>query len=631
MANERNNENLIRDALRDHGYYGADTIDVAEQTPRSEILKRLLKNASKQGGQGIGSPEFIITSSEDDDVVCIVECKADPKKHESAALDRPKGFAADGVLHYARFLAREFHVLAIASSGESVKDWRVSTYLWPKGEETHRLLTAPSGAALDRIVSWADYQSAFRFDPKVKRRRLDELLEISRTMHDFMRDHAKLTESEKPLLVSGTLIALMNKPFRTAYSSYRPEKLQDAWLQAIQNEIEEADIPQAKKKNISQPYSTIAVHPELAKPTTSFPKGPLHELIRKLDQDVVPLMDIYEGYDVVGSFYGEFLKYTGGDKKSLGIVLTPRHITELFCQLAQVTKRDVVVDTCAGTGAFLISAMARMLDQTTTEDEAIDIRQNRLIGIENQPNMYALAASNMLLRGDGKANLYQGSCFDEPVVTAVKEHRRDSTEPLGKLRPTVGLINPPYAQKGERLQELDFVETMLDTLAPGGIGIAIVPISCATGTAGKRSLLTKHRLEAVMSMPPELFHPVGVVTCAMVFKAHYPHGDYPDHKSWFGYWREDGFIKTKHKGRIDGGDWNQIRQRWVDMFVNRREIVGESVLEHVGPEDEWVAEAYMKTDYSELTEERFMEVLTEYSVFALRTELNATEAITDED
>lgn len=619
MANERDNENLVRDALRLHGYYHEGTLEVAEQQPRSEALKRLLRTASKSGGTGIGSPEFIITSTEDDDVVCLVECKASTRHHASPSLDRPKDFAADGVLHYASFLAREFHVVAIASSGETENNWTVSTYLWPKGEDTHRILAAPSGAKLDKIVPWSDYQSAFRFDPEVKRHRLDELLEVSRTMHEFMRDHAKLTESEKPLLVSGTLIALMNKPFRASYPTYTPDKLQEAWLGTIQSEIEEADIPQAKRKNISQPYSSIAVHPELSRPTASFPKGPLYELIRKLDHDVVPLIDIYNDYDVVGSFYGEFLKYTGGDKKALGIVLTPRHITELFCQLAQVTKQDIVVDTCAGTGGFLIAAMGRMLRQVSTEEEATDIRQNRLIGVENQPNMYALAASNMILRGDGKANLYQGSSFDPPIIKALKDHRRDETEEPGSMRPTVGLINPPYSQKGERLQELDFVETMLDTLAPGGTGVAIVPISTATGTAGKTSLLRKHRLEAVMSMPPELFHPVGVVTCTMVFTAHAPHDDYPDHKSWFGYWRDDGFIKTKHKGRIDAGGWREIQSHWVDMFVNRREIVGESVLQRVGPDDEWVAEAYMETDYASLTKSDLIEAMRDYALFDLRT------------
>lgn len=68
-------------------------------------------------------------------------------------------------------------------------------------------------------------------------------------------------------------------------------------------------------------------------------------------------MTAEEGTDILGHFYGEFLKYTGGDKKALGIVLTPRHITELFALIANVNKKSTVLDICAGTGGFLVSAM----------------------------------------------------------------------------------------------------------------------------------------------------------------------------------------------------------------------------------------------------------------------------------
>ena len=36
------------------------------------------------------------------------------------------------------------------------------------------------------------------------------------------------------------------------------------------------------------------------------------------------------------------------------------------------------------------------------------------------------------------------------------------------------------------------------------------------------ALLSKHTLMGVFSMPAELFHPVGVITCVMVFDAHSP-------------------------------------------------------------------------------------------------------------
>ncbi|MGO1318079.1 MAG: N-6 DNA methylase, partial [Cellulomonadaceae bacterium] len=101
-----------------------------------------------------------------------------------------------------------------------------------------------------------------------------------------------------------------------------------------------------------------------------------------------------------------------------------------------------------------------------TEAEVEDIKKNRLIGVEQSPSMYALGASNMILRGDGKANLHQGSCFDTAISAAVKKHKAN-----------VGMINPPYAKTKEDLHELRFVEQMLDSLAPGGTGIAIVPVT----------------------------------------------------------------------------------------------------------------------------------------------------------
>lgn len=43
------------------------------------------------------------------------------------------------------------------------------------------------------------------------------------------------------------------------------------------------------------------------------------------------------------------MSYSGGDGQTLGIVLTPKHITELFCELAQLKPTDKVIDPCCGT------------------------------------------------------------------------------------------------------------------------------------------------------------------------------------------------------------------------------------------------------------------------------------------
>ena len=57
-----------------------------------------------------------------------------------------------------------------------------------------------------------------------------------------------------------------------------------------------------------------------------------------------------------------------GDKKGLGIVITPKHITELFVDIANIDKDDVVFDNCCGTASFLISAMKKMTDEAGNDE-----------------------------------------------------------------------------------------------------------------------------------------------------------------------------------------------------------------------------------------------------------------------
>ncbi|WP_298481065.1 N-6 DNA methylase [uncultured Maribacter sp.] len=605
--NERITENLVRDILRDLNFYDIDHIIVEEQKSQIEEIKKLLRGASKTGKGGIGAPEFIISTNETPDFLIVFECKADVKKHSSQNLDRPVDYAVDGVLHYAKKLSKSYNVIAVAVSGQSKSGLKISNFLIPKGSKIHKPLVNRDETEIKNIVSLENYIEHGTFDPEVAKNRHDDLMAFSRELHNFMRDNARLTESEKPLLVSGTLIALKNKAFAKSFDEYKPEELQREWMRVIKEEFKKAKIPHSKEYSMTQPYSSIAVHPNLGKAQKKFPKGVLYELIKMLNEKVWPFISIYHDFDVVGQFYGEFLKYTGGDKKALGIVLTPRHITELFSLMANVQKNSKVLDICAGTGGFLISAMHQMFKKAETKEEKEYIKSEGLIGIENQPHMYALAASNMILRGDGKANLHQGSCFDEAITKEVTKHNCN-----------IGFLNPPYSQSDEDLHELVFVNHMLNCLTTGATGIVILPVALSVTTHPFRyDLLKNHTLDAVMSMPTELFYPVGAVPCIMVFKAKIPHKE-NNKKTWFGYWKDDGFSKTKHKGRIDpNNNWESIRDSWVESYRNREVIAGQSVLQHVSEEDEWCAEAYMETDYSKMTKDYFANEVKKYQSFKL--------------
>ena len=606
MPNEKLTENLVRDLLTSKGYRNEPGLHLEEQDSTNETIKGLLKNASKRGGTGMGRPEFIIHHDTFSSLVIVIECKASVSKHRSQdGRSKPVDYAVDGVLHYAKFLSSKFNVIAIAVSGETSAELTISTFLWVRGENepkpfnTAPALSTASTTPITTILSFEEFKTHAFFNRELKIAQEAEVNVFARELHVFMREYARLSETEKPLLVSGILLALTSNTFpQSVYENANPVELPDVLYQAIDRVINQAEIPDAKKHAMTQPYSFIKVHPELAKEQT------LKRIIRDIDDKVRPFITVYHNLDVVGKFYGEFLKYTGGDKKGLGIVLTPHHITALFARLAELQAQDVVLDVCTGTGGFLISAMYEMWSKAQSDEQKEWVKKHGLIGIEQQANMFALCASNMVLRGDGKANLYQGSYLVPEIQQKVKQ-----------ANPRVALINPPYAQKGEGLSELEFIKNTLDMLRPNGLCFAIVPMSCAIApNPMKAKLMEKHTLRAVMSMPDDLFYPVGVVSCIIVFEAHRPHPT--GFQSWFGYWKDDGYIKTKNDGRCDKKNrWNEIEKQWLGDFKNQVVAPSRSVKKEVGANDEWCAEAYMETDYSTITKEDFEAELKKYVLF----------------
>lgn len=133
--------------------------------------------------------------------------------------------------------------------------------------------------------------------------------------------------------------------------------------------------------------------------------------------------------------------------------------------------------------------------------------------------------------------------------------------------------------------------------------------------------MQKHTLEAVFSMPAELFNPSSnTVTAIVVLKAHVSHPD--DYETYFGYWRDDGFIKIKNLGRIDANNkWEKIKSEWIYNYRNKKEVKGQSIKQHVNSEDEWCAEAYMETDYSSLSESDFIKHVKNYTLFRIKEDL----------
>ncbi|MGD0459507.1 MAG: N-6 DNA methylase [Terriglobia bacterium] len=615
--NERITEGLLRSRLTEFKYFENRALTIEEQKSNNPAIARLLKTASKSG-EGLGKPEFIIQTTDDPEFIAIVECKADPKKHATSDFSNPKDYALDGALHYAKHLCRSFNVLAIAVSGQTENELVVSCYVVRKGAYNSAApLKDKFGKIVAAILPFADYFDLYVYDPLVHAQKERSVLDFSRELHNFIRDYAHLSDAEKPLIVSGILLALKDDVYYKTYSTYPDSRLPQYTLDTIKAVVDGQDIPHSKKLGIKQQYGFIQTHTKLVDRERSISMSPLRKIVDDLKERVFPFVSIYQDYDIVGRFYNEFLRYSGGDGK-LGIILTPKHVTELFSELAQVGCEDTVLDPCCGTSGFLISAMNRMIRDCNGDSDRIRrVKRYGLIGIESQPKMFALAASNMILRGDGSCQLFEGSCFNESIVRDIqnlKELNRKGQEKAN--RPNVGFINPPYSLKGEGLSELQFVKTMLDYLDRGGTGIAIVPIGCVIENSDlKRQLLQSHTLEAVISMPDDLFGKnATVVSCVLIFTAHKKH---PETKSsWFSRMKDDGFVTLKHIGRVDHYNrWGKIRTKLVADFQNRQEEPGVSILKPVRADDEWCAEAYIETDYGKLSDQDYEHSVRDYLTF----------------
>ena len=596
MFNERKTETIFRSRLQDAGNYHSADVRVEEQKSDFPRIHKLLRSASKKG-DGAGYPDFIVSSEKRSDFLVIIECKADETKHVSEEGNRYAHYAVDGVLLYADFLSKEFDVLAIAVSGQTESSLRISHYLQLRGSS--KAIEFP----LTEILHFDEYYEQVAHSEIKTQQDFGSLLAYSRELNEELRE-AKIKEAHRGLLICGILVALGNEAFRKSFAAQNTARhLADSLVNAILNEFRSADLPENRVSNLRGAFSFIRQNTTLTSDKNFF-----IGLVEEIDAKVNTFIRTYKYHDALGQFYVQFLRYANNDK-GLGIVLTPPHVADLFADLADVNTHSVVYDNCCGTAGLLIAAMKRMLSGNTLSNETKGkIKTDQLIGIEFQDDIYALAVSNMVIHGDGKTNILLGDCFEK--AKWIKKH----------YKPNVGLLNPPYKTK---MMEFEFVLNNLEVLEVGGTCVAIIPLSCVIGYTSKlvdlkRRILEHHTLEAVMSMPAGIFDDskVGVVTCIVVITAHKPHP--PGRKTWFGYWRDDGYVKTKHMGRIDmKGQWPEIKERWLDAFRNREVVDRQSVTVEVGPRDEWCAEAYFETDYSTLTESDFEDAIKKYVAYRI--------------
>lgn len=337
------------------------------------------------------------------------------------------------------------------------------------------------------------------------------------------------------------------------------------------------------------------------------------------------------GQDLLNLFFVTFNKYVGKEDKNQAF--TPDHITDFMASILEVNRHSKVLDPTCGSGSFLVRAMTQALSDCATEDEQMSVKMNSIYGIEYDENIYGLATTNMLIHSDGNSNIHLGSCFE----------LSDEIERWGI---DIVLMNPPYnATKSampktytdtwdsKKTQDpskgLYFVNSIIKSVKKGKMAV-LLPMACAIGSSSeirkiKKEILLENTLEAVFSLPDDIFHPgASAVVCCMVFTLGKRHDS--NKPTFFGYFKNDGFIKKKYLGRIEkvnpdgNGEWALIKEHWQDLFFNKKAIAGQSALACVTGENEWLAEAYMDTDYSTLTIKDFDKTVRDFYSYLISVE-----------
>ncbi|EAL3930199.1 N-6 DNA methylase [Campylobacter upsaliensis] len=396
----------------------------------------------------------------------------------------------------------------------------------------------------------------------------------SAQLNKLMHNH-NITAPQRVLYIAGMILSMqsvMSNEYRILTKGLSPADLQGSQENGLRDgelvferieEFLQVKVPDsAKRKLMLDSFNEIRKDTDRDKIPKNFTykegekKNPNHKIIAHILKEpssinkqifayiyahIYKEIDGLNGHlDIMGECYSEFLKYALGDGKELGIVLTPPYVTKMMTQILDITSTDRVMDLATGSAGFLISSMEQMIEDvykntakhSTQANKAIlELKTKQLLGIEYNAEMFALATSNMILRGDGSSKIYKANTFETEDSLYVS------------FAPTRILLNPPFTWD---YNGLPFIEFGLDRMRPHGLGAIIIQDSAGNGQAIPitQSILKKHTLKASIKMPIDLFQPMaGVQTSIYIFEAKIPH-DFEKPVKFIDF-RNDGYKRTK--------------------------------------------------------------------------------------
>lgn len=530
-------------------FYGADTFIEKSAIPKEYGFK------SKQNIEEPGYPDFFY---ETDKYVIVVEAKSQVKDFKKACTE---------VKHYAKVNNIDKDIFAIGIAGQTEEEYRAGLFYIIDEAPIKEFESDGKFLSLEDI---AKIYKKIKYTDKISNEALKKKLKVLNETFQFY----SIKDAERSLFFSGLMIALKDENFIGSYRGVKPPNesqqksaqnklipahfLNEKIIDSIESQIKDKANSHSKEYHWRDRFSFIR--------TIDIPLDKYIKIIIDIEQNIFIPFREDEKQDILSRAYKIFLS-RAGNMENKNIILTPDHIKELMVDLARLDVTDKVLDTCTGSGGFLMEAMEQMIDMAKGNGTTInEIVNKQLIGVESDPTLFALACSNMFLHNDGRSNLIYGSSLpngnNDNVIDFIKS-----------LKANKCIINPPY----ENNLPIQFVEQAVDYLAPNGRLIIIMPTTTLNKNLnnGKtKDILKKARLDFVIKMPENLFSEQKRTVNTSIFgftKTRHLSSD----KVIFYDMRDDGLVSVQHKGRVDKyGKWTKIKEDIIERIVNNNPQVG---------------------------------------------------------
>ncbi len=256
------------------------------------------------------------------------------------------------------------------------------------------------------------------------------------------------------------------------------------------------------------------------------PEAALLSLISAFNE--VDLNPVTVSHDLLGAGYEYLLKnFADESGKKAGEFFTPREVVNLLVGILEPEPGESVYDPTCGSGGMLVATINQLREQGK------DHRTLRAYGQEINLTTASIARMNLFLHEIEDFDIKRGDTLRAPAFK----------DTAGAVRTFDAVIaNPPFSLKNwgadrwasdpraicgvppAQSGDYAFVQHMISSMDPrkGRVGVVMPNGVLFRGNAEgqiRRCLVEKDLLEAVITLPPNLFYSTPIPACILVFRA----------------------------------------------------------------------------------------------------------------